>query len=147
MSAAAQEALRLLRESRAAGEAELAALRALPSPDEETVCRRIRRFVLARYLLTEEEAAGLDFDALTARSIAKSAGISPETLAELEATQDCTGSTTAMAKKVLLLRSIERGLQITLPAMESASVATLRALGELVYRTLCAQRGWRNDAV
>ena len=144
---AAQEALRILRESRAAGEAELAALRALPSPEADAVCTHIRRYVLARYLLTEEEAAGLDFDALTARSIAKSAGISPETLAELEATQDCTGSTTAMAKKVLLLRSIERGLSITLPAMESAEMKTLRQLGELVQRTLRAQREGRSDVL
>lgn len=144
---AAQEALRILREARAAGEAELAALRALPPSEAEAVCTHIRRYVLSRYLLTEEEAAGLDFDALTARSIAKSAGISPETLAELEATQDCTGSTTAMAKKVLLLRSIERGLSITLPAMESAGIKTLRQLGELVQRTLRAQREGQTDVL
>ena len=96
--------------------------------------------MLARYLLTEDEATGLDFDALTARSIAKSAGIDRGTLAELEATQDCTGSTTAMAKKVLLLRSIERGLDITLPAMESAEVTSLRALGELTARTMREQK-------
>lgn len=136
----AQEALRVLRESRAAGEAELAAIRALPEPEPETVCAHIARYVLARYLLTEDEAAGLDFSALTAQSIAKSAGIDRGTLAELEATQDCTGSTTAMAKKVLLLRSIERGLDITLPAMESAEVTSLRALGELVARTMRAQK-------
>ena len=46
------------------------------------------------------------------------------------------GSTSVMAKKVLLLRGIEKNLSITLPAVASARVVTLDDLGDLVWESL-----------
>lgn len=106
-----------------------------PHPSREFVIQHIRSYVLAKYMLGEDPGTD-DFDELTDRSIANMMRLSPEILKDLEATRDCTGSTSATAKKVLLFLSIQKQLDILLPAMASAFLVTLEDLGVLVWEEL-----------
>ena len=89
-------------------------------------------------MLREEEHPSATFQALAELSIAQSAKIAPELVKELDTTKDCMGSTSVMAKKVLLLRGIEKALDITLPAMPAARISGLDDLGDLVWEALTA---------
>ena len=100
---------------------------------------RIASFVLIRYFMEGEDVSGLSFDQIAERSIAITAGISKEMVHALDTSKDCMGSTSLMAKKVLLFRQIERQLDIELPAMPSAMIETLDDLGDLVYGELKKQ--------
>lgn len=122
--------------AREAAQKHLAALKAAPTPDRETVRAHIRSYVFLRFMLKEEEHPSASFQALVELSIAQSAKIAPELVQELDTTKDCMGSTSVMAKKVLLLRGIEKALEITLPAMPAARIATLDDLGDLVWEAL-----------
>ncbi len=122
--------------SREASLKHLEALRSVPAPSRQTVREHIRSYVFLRYLLREEEHPDATFEELTQRSIAHTARIAPELVRELDTTKDCMGSTSVMAKKVLLLRGIEKNLSITLPAVASARVVTLDDLGDLVWESL-----------
>ena len=136
MNPSPQETLELLLAARGAAQEHLLALKVSPAPDLDTVRAHIRSYVFLRYLLREEEHPDATFDQLTERSIAQTAQIAPELVRELDTTKDCMGSPSVMAKKVLLLRGIEKALHIPLPAMPSARIVTLDDLGELVWKTL-----------
>ncbi len=105
----------------------------------EFVRSRIASFVLIRYFLEGEDVSGLSFDQIAERSIAVTAGISREMVRALDTSKDCMGSTSLMAKKVLLFRQIEKQLDIELPAMPSAMIETLDDLGDLVFDELRKQ--------
>lgn len=135
MSGENQILLQLLA-SREAAQKHLSVLKTSPPPDRQTVRAHIRSYVFLRYLLKEEEHTDATFEQLTELSIAHTAKIAPELVRELDTTKDCMGSTSVMAKKVLLLRGIEKNLAITLPAMASARIVTLDDLGDLVWETL-----------
>ena len=129
--------LRLLA-AREEAQRHLRALKAAPAPDRETVRAHIRSYVFLRFMLREEEHPSATFQALAELSIAQSAKIAPELVRELDTTKDCMGSTSVMAKKVLLLRGIEKALDITLPAMPAARISGLDDLGDLVWEALTA---------
>lgn len=129
--------LRLLA-AREEAQKHLCALKVIPAPDRETVRAHIRAYVFLRFMLKEEEHPSATFQALAELSIAQSAKIAPELVKELDTTKDCMGSTSVMAKKVLLLRGIEKALDITLPAMPTARISGLDDLGDLVWEALTA---------
>lgn len=122
--------------AREAAQKHLAVLKATPALDRKAVHAHIRSYVFLRFMLKEEEHPSASFQELAELSIAQSAKIAPQLVKELDTTKDCMGSTSVMAKKVLLLRGIEKALEITLPAGPSARIVTLDDLGDLVWETL-----------
>lgn len=112
------------------------ALRNEKNPGRGVVRANIRAFVRLRFMLEKGECEAGTFDELTEYSIAKTAQISRELVKEFDTARDCMGSTSAMAKKVLLFRNIEKSLDIALPAMRSAEIVTLDDLGDLVWEEL-----------
>lgn len=130
--------VRLLRARTVANE-QLTALRSHAHPDLTEVNARVRTYVYLRFMLDEQEHPDATFDQLAELSIAQTARVAPELVRELDKSKDCVGSTSVMAKKVLLLRGIEKSLHITLPAMRSAEIVTLEDLGLLIWEQLCAE--------
>lgn len=130
------DALQRILASREASQAHIQAIRDDPAMGREALRAHIRAYVFLRFLLEEGEHPHATFDELVEQSIAQTARIAPELVKELDTTRDCVGSTSAMAKKVLLLRGIEKALDITLPATPAARIVTLDELGDLVWDTL-----------
>lgn len=122
--------------SRNQANAELEQIKDAQDPAEEFVREHIRRYVLGKYLLDENTPGTELFSKLTELSLANSAKISPELVKEFDTAQSCDGATSAMAKKVLLGRSIEKGLDVTLDAARFAKVKTLDDFTELVWTAL-----------
>ncbi len=103
------------------------------------------QYVLAKFHLTDEDRPADDsFNELTERSLAKSMQISPDLVAEFDTAQSCDGATSVMAKKVLLYMSIQRALEIELPATESARVKTMSDVSKMVWNTLASSPAWKD---
>ena len=131
-----QQALERILHARSAANTHLAALKGRSDLTRQLVRAELRSYVFLRFTLQECDYPHASFEELAEASIAQTAKIAPELVKELDTTKDCMGSTSTMAKKVLLLRSIEKSLVIQLPAMRSAEVVTLDDLGDLVWDTL-----------
>lgn len=124
---------RLLRSRRDAA-AELEAIKAASPLTEHDVMEHIRAYVLDKYLLDADTPLSANFGKLTELSLSRSSQISPELVKEFDTAQSCDGATSAMAKKVLLARSIEKGLDVQLDAPALAKIETLGDFCEVVWR-------------
>ena len=105
--------------------------------------QQLTQYVLTKYLLTQEDLLTTDsFDGLTELSLSKSMQVSPELVKEFDTAQSCDGATSAMAKKVLLFRAIERALGIQLPAMRSARLKSMEDFAQMLWDTLKESPDW-----
>lgn len=133
----------LLIQSRKAADSHLRAIREAPSLSYRLLERELTAYVLAKYLLKPEDLAeGISFNDLTDLSLSKSMQVSPELVKEFDTAQSCDGATSAMAKKVLLFRSIERGLELQLPAARSARLKSMQDFVDMVWDTLQENPAW-----
>ena len=82
----------------------------------ELLRERLTDFVLAKFLLTREEAEGVDFQKLSQLSLAKSMKISKELVKEFDMAQGCAGTSSEIAKKTLLFLALQKQLKLELPA-------------------------------
>lgn len=131
------EIRRLLLRSRKAAAEHIKRIRTADPLTPELLYEELYQYVLVKYLLTDEDKPeGDGFDELTELSLAKSMKISPALVAEFDTAQSCDGATSAMAKKVLLFRSIENGLDIRIPAMESARIKTMQDFSRMLWHTM-----------
>lgn len=111
----------------------------------EYLDQELRQYILAKFLLTAADVPeSEDFDAVVERSLAHSMKIHPELVSEFDTAKSCDGATSAMAKKVLLYMSIEKALDIQLPALESARVKTLTDISRMVFRTMEQSSQWKH---
>lgn len=134
----------LLMRSKKAADIYMSAVRDASPLRYDFLREQLNRYVLAKFLLTEADCAeAKTFDALVEASLSKSMKVSPELVAQFDTAQSCDGATSAMAKKILLLMSIQRALKIELPATESARIKTIEDLSLLVWNTLAQQPEWR----
>ena len=102
----------------------------------------LRSYVLARYLLTPEEAEGVDFQALAELSLAKSVKLSPELVKEFDTARSCAGATSAMVKKTLLYLSIQKELHIELDAPKTPKVHSFEDFSRLVWDAMQRTDFW-----
>ena len=134
---------RLLLRSRREADGHMEAIHNQAPLSQTFFLTHLRQYVLAKYLLTEEEAAQAGtFDGLVELSLSKSMQVSPELVAEFDTARSCDGTTSAMAKKVLLFMAIQRALEIELPAQASARIRTLDDLAQLAWDTLARSPAW-----
>jgi len=118
---------------RAAREAEI--LRSEPDPTCEFIYEHLRKYILAKLLLTEEsEESGL-MD-LIEKSLASSMKLDKKILKELDSARTCDNMSSASTKKVMLLFAIRKDLKINPDAAELTTRATLAELAELVHSLL-----------
>ena len=136
---------RLLLRSRQAADGHMNAIREAEPLTYALVRWEITQYVLDKFLLTGEDLAETDsFDGLTERSLARSMQVSPELVKEFDTAQSCDGATSAMAKKVLLFRSIERALEIEIPAMRSARLRSMEDFSEMIWDALGDSPRWKD---
>ncbi|MCD8099675.1 MAG: hypothetical protein LUE06_03720 [Oscillospiraceae bacterium] len=102
----------------------------------------VRSYVLCKFLLDESEAEGMNYLQLAELSVAKSAHINPELVEMYDVSMSCSSISSVAAKKVLLLHSIEKGLQIKLDAPKTVQIVTLRDLTELIYDAMKRSERW-----
>lgn len=102
----------------------------------------LTEFVLAKYMLTREEAEGVDFQQLADLSLAKTMKISKELVKEFDMAQGCSGTTSVMAKKTLLFMAVQKQLRIELPAEKLPRIHSFAELAELVWDEMEKTEFW-----
>lgn len=117
-------------------------IRSLSPLTRSLLHKHLVQYVLDKYMLTPEDCTTNDFNALTDLSLAKSMQVSSSLVREYDIARSCTGTSSAMAKRVLLFLSIQKALGIELPAVESAAITTLDHLTDLVWNTLASSPDW-----
>lgn len=123
--------------------AEMAQIKGRVPLTREFLTEHLRRYVLRKYMLTDADGAEEDFHALTELSLSRSMKISKELVKEYDLAKSCDGTSSVMAKKVLLFMAIQRDLDITLPARETVRFRTLDELAELVFNTMQTSPAWQ----
>lgn len=118
--------------SRAAAKEQAVRMEAARSPEE--LHEHLHAYVRAKYLLDPCEED--DLDELTDMSIAKALKIDKALLHDVDIAAECTGSTSRMRKKVLLLMAIQKDLNCELDAALTAQADTLADLAQLIFTTI-----------
>lgn len=121
----------LLASARAAAKA-AAGMRNAQSSEE--LHQHLRDYVYAKYLLDTSDED--DIDELTALSIARALKLDKDLMKEVDNAAECTGSTSAMRKKVLLIMSLQKSVGVELTPSATAQASTLKALAELIFTEL-----------
>jgi hypothetical protein len=116
----------LQRASKAAGQ-ETAWLRAHPAAAGEDWLPHIRRYVLCRFLLEEDEPAS-DLLLLARKSVTRVTGIPLEQLSVRDRPSGCTAANSVLDKKVLLLMSLADAMEVKLIPEEVPAIRTLEDL-------------------
>ena len=94
--------------------------------------RHLKAYVNAKFLLDDVEEDSID--ELVAMSIARALKLDKKLLAEVDNAAECTGSTSAMRKKVLLIMSLQKSIGFELDPSETAGVETLEELADMIFR-------------
>ncbi len=111
---------------------------------KEYLHRSLRDYILCKFMLEEEECTSDNLDEITEISLAKSAGISKELVKDLDIAKTCSGGSSAMTKKVLLLLAIQKDFAVYLPTEGTGNVRTLPDLSELVWDAMSEKESWKN---
>ncbi len=106
--------------------------------------KSLRNYILYRFMLDEKECTSENMDEITEISLAKSAGISKELVQDLDIAKTCSGGSSAMTKKVLLLLAVQRDFDVYLPTEGTGNVRTLSDLSELVWNAMRERESWKN---
>ena len=110
---------------------ELDWLKANPQASREEWASHIRGYVLAKFLLEEEEPEG-DLLELARKSVSLLTGIPREKLERMDRPSGCTAATAVLDKKVLLLLSLSKGLGVSLAPGSAPKIKTLDQLAEVL---------------
>ena len=127
-----------------ASQREIDALYAASPLRQEELQERLTDFVLAKFMLTREEAEGVDFQKLSELSLAKSMKISKELVKEFDMAQGCAGTSSAIAKKTLLFLAIQKQLKLQLPAERLPRLHSFSELAALVREAMETTEFWRD---
>ena len=134
----------LLKRSRSDAAKQMTALKTAAQLDYPTVNRYLRAYILSKYLLTEADLPdGEQFSDVVQASLAKSMKMSRTLVAQFDRAESCDGTTSAMAKKILLIMAIQRELGITLDETACARIGTLSDFTRLIFDTMCQADRWR----
>ena len=109
---------------------ELAWLKAGAGQPPEQWQAHIRAYVLARFLL--EDQGEEDILRLAQQSVSKLTGIPPEQLAKADRPSGCTAATAVLDKKVLLVMSLCKALEVTIRPEELPELKTVPQLAGLL---------------
>ena len=135
---------KLLISNRRAADEEMNAILNAERLDKSFFIDKISRYILHKFMLDPATAVESGFNELAELSMSNSMKISPELVKQFDLAKSCDGTSSVMAKKVLLFRSIEKTLEIQLPAMASARVKTLYELCELIWGAVCDAPRWHD---
>lgn len=96
----------------------------------------LSEYIRCKYLLEHKDMTTDNFTELTKISMAKSMKISKDLVEEFDMAKSCDGVSSLMAKKVLLLMSIQKSLGIKLPGDKIAESETLSDICIIVWDAL-----------
>lgn len=109
---------------------ELAWLKAGAGQPPEQWQAHIRAYVLSRFLL--EDQGEEDILRLAQQSVSKLTGIPPEQLAKADRPSGCTAATAVLDKKVLLVMSLCKALEVAIRPEELPELKTVPQLAGLL---------------
>ena len=141
-SAEQERARQALLRAKTASQKEIDAIFAVQPLRLDFLRERLTDFVLAKFMLTREEAEGVDFQKLSQLSLAKSMKISKELVKEFDMAQGCAGTSSEIAKKTLLFMAIQKQLKLELPAEALPRLHSFQALAELVFSAMRETPFW-----
>ncbi len=118
---------------RAAQEAEI--IRSEPAPSFEFVFEHLRSYVLAKYLLPDN-CSEEKIKTLAELSVARSQKLDPDVIKQYDKALPCDNVSSASAKRVMLLYSVQKDLGIRAKAADLIANTTLRELAEFVWSHL-----------
>jgi hypothetical protein len=124
-------AARRILAAQAASRAEIESLKELKNPSVDAVYARVRSYLLLRFLL-EPETDGDDILELADLSLARTSGPGRDGAASTDVSANCSGASSALSKKVLLLMALERDLGLDFSPEESVMIRTVRELAESI---------------
>lgn len=130
---------RLLAANAAAAE-QINFIRSGATKDYSVLFNHVRQYVMHKFLLTEADLCTDNLFELAEISIANSTNIRRQDLAELDVSLNCTGESSVITKKVLLLLALQKGLAIQFSPDETADIETLPQLAAVIFRDLKAAR-------
>jgi hypothetical protein len=128
-----------LLESRRMAAAEVAAIKAAQQAGEltkENLRLGLRHYVLAKYMLDENEAESLHIAVLAKQSLAKAMQVDKALIGDADKPTTCDGASTVDMKQALLLMAIQREFGIKLDAMKTAFAETTDELAEMIWEEL-----------
>lgn len=138
-----EQVFSLIQASRKAAALQISQLKAEKALNYTMVDRYLRAYILSKYLLSEQELPeGEVFSDIVRASLAKSMKISGKLVEQFDRAQSCDGTTSAMAKKILLILAIQRELEILLDETACAKIATLSDFTRLVFDTMAKSPRW-----
>lgn len=98
--------------------------------NHEQMLAFIRRYISIRYFLDEDEMCTNNLYELAETAVAKTLSIKREKLADIDIPGTCTGASSAISKKTLLLMAFRRDLGIDLDPEQAANIQTTDQLAQ-----------------
>ena len=97
----------------------------------------VRRFVLLKFLLTEEDASATDdIFTLAEMSVMKMLLMNERSSKLAQASKTCTSQSSVDVKKVLLSLALQDGVGVKLTPLESANATSTQLLADALYDKL-----------
>ena len=126
---------RLLENAGLKSECEAEAIKNEKNPTYEFTYEHLRKYILAKLLLTEDDEEDGFMD-LIEKSLANSMKMDRRILKELDTARTCDNMSSASTKKVMLLFAIRKDLMINPDAAELTTRKTVAELAQLVHSLL-----------
>ncbi len=129
---------RLLSASKQATAEEAEILKNEPAPTLEFVYEHIRKYVLYKYLLSQECEED-SIRELARLSLARTMKIDKDVIRNLDQATPCDHATSESTKKVLLLYAVQKDLELKPNPEKIAKIETVSALADYVYAAITSQ--------
>lgn len=126
--------IRRLAHADARATAELERWRGLADPDPSAFAESIRRYVLYKFLLDDEDPLPdtHDLRELAMLSVEKAGRLNPNEATLLDVSRHCGATSSHMTKKVLLLMALSRHFGITYAPYDTADIETTDELAHIL---------------
>lgn len=130
--------VRLLSASKQATAEEAEILKNASAPTLEFVYEHIRKYVLYKYLLSQECEED-NIRELARLSLARTMKIDKDVIRNLDQATPCDHATSESTKKVLLLYAVQKDLELKPNPEKIAKIETVSALADYVYAAITSQ--------
>ena len=112
------------------------------SMDKDKLAQTLREYVRLRYLLEESDMQENDhFNYLGEVSLARGLGLSVDAVRKSELDSKCEGTSSTMAKKILLIIALGKTLGIETDPERNADITTIAELADYIYEILNRKGG------
>ncbi|MBP3883785.1 MAG: hypothetical protein J6D54_02445 [Olsenella sp.] len=126
--------IRRLAHADAKATSELERWRGLADPDPSAFAESIRRYVLCKFLLDDEDPVPETHDLreLSMLSVEKAGRLNPNEATLLDVSRHCGSTSSHMTKKVLLLMALAKHFDISYAPYDTADIETTDELARIV---------------